>query len=110
MERVISRFGGVAKFVAALKEVDYSLNRNTVYAWRASKKESKNGQDGVIPNRHMPMIMEAARWAGVILTESDLDPRRHLSEAEEELKTEKFPSHSHVHRMKNKEKLNDKSS
>ena len=63
MERVISRFGGVAKFVAALKDVDYPLNRNTVYGWRASKAENKNGQDGVIPNRHIPMIMEAAKWA-----------------------------------------------
>ena len=84
-ERVYLKFGGpsqLAKALTALSQYDpggtgqtnEELKRATcsVYRWNYSKH--RNGSEGVIPTRAVPLVAKAARLWGVLLDESDFLP------------------------------------
>ena len=72
-QRIFAKFGGVSKLVNALADVGAKRDRTTVYRWNHAK--AKGGTGGLIPTEAWPDVTAAARWAGVILTAEDCDPR-----------------------------------
>lgn len=65
---VLRRFGG-PRAVAAI--VGLSVSR--VYRW--TRPRDCGGTDGLIPAKHQPVLLAAARARGIRLTPADLVPR-----------------------------------
>lgn len=65
-EKVISRFGGSTKLAALL-----GVSRVTIYRWMQPRPV---GTDGVIPSSKVPLLIDAAREAGIDLTDVDWSP------------------------------------
>lgn len=72
--RVFYRFGGLARTVAALKDLgpEHERTRCTLYRWTYPK--SRNGTGGLIPAPALPSILAAARLQGVVIRPEDLYP------------------------------------
>ncbi|WP_439580188.1 hypothetical protein [Elioraea sp.] len=68
-EIVLRRFGG-ADAVAAI----VSLSASRVYRW--TRPRARGGTDGLIPAKHQPVLLAAARARGIRLTPADLVPLR----------------------------------
>jgi hypothetical protein len=70
MGRVIAKFGGAAALARALCLVDKNSTPKAVsrrvYRWKLREH---------IPLHAIPMVTEAARLDGVLLTPEDIDPR-----------------------------------
>jgi hypothetical protein len=73
-ERVITKFGGVARLLALFEAMGCPRTKKTVYNWLWPKSK-KSGTGGIIPAHNWPDILNAARLEGVILTPEDMDPR-----------------------------------
>lgn len=50
-----------------------TLSKIRIYKWMYPR--AKNGGGGIIPVKAYDKIFRAAKYAGIILTSSDLDPR-----------------------------------
>lgn len=68
-EIVLRRFGG-PRAVAAI----VGLSASRVYRW--TRPRERGGTDGLIPAKHQPVLLAAARACGIRLTPADLVPRR----------------------------------
>lgn len=73
---VISKLGGIAQVVEAT-----GVHRTRVYSWRRAKAD--RGTDGLIPQKHHPVLLDFARKRGVPLTADDFLPPHTSSEAAE---------------------------
>lgn len=71
-ERVINKFGGAKRLLAALKAVGFPKNPATVYRWLYPRE--KGGTGGIIPTKAWPDILTAARIEGIFLTAEDVGP------------------------------------
>lgn len=71
--RVFLKFGGVPNLFEALKVVQRPRQMQAMYKWLYPK--DKGGSDGMIPINAMSDILLAARYAGIVLSSEDLDPR-----------------------------------
>lgn len=70
-QRVIDAFGGVAQLHHALVRACGEVrSKKQIYCWMYSR--DRGGTGGVIPHWMIPAIRNAARVAGVRLTERDL--------------------------------------
>uniref|UniRef100_UPI00384E1C44 carph-isopro domain-containing protein n=1 Tax=Celeribacter naphthalenivorans TaxID=1614694 RepID=UPI00384E1C44 len=65
--KIISKLGGAAK-VAAIAGV----HRTRVYKWMRAQEDGGTG--GIIPQRHIPKIISAAKEMGIELTGDDFLP------------------------------------
>lgn len=72
-ERVIKRFGGAYKLAKLLVGTAEPRTPSSVYRWTYAKE--KGGTGGVVPARLWPHLFEAARMAGILVTDEDTDPR-----------------------------------
>lgn len=72
-ERIFRRFGGPSELVRLLEEVGDRRNKSSVYRWAHARKDG--GTSGRIPTLAWPSIIKAARYAGIVLTPEDMDPR-----------------------------------
>ena len=70
--RIIAKFGGPYKLVAALAEIGHRVAPMTVYRWTYA---APRGTGGLIPREHIGAIESAAFIAGYELTAADWDPR-----------------------------------
>jgi hypothetical protein len=65
---IIKRLGGPSE-VAKIADV----HRTRVYGWMRPK--SAGGTGGIIPFRHVPLLIEAARSKGIVMSADDFLPR-----------------------------------
>jgi hypothetical protein len=71
--RVIHKFGGVRNLAIALSNVGKRYNPSSIYRWTYPRSEG--GAGGVIPTKALPDVHLAARLEGILLDNSDFDPR-----------------------------------
>lgn len=71
-ERVIRRFGGPKQLVDAINASGGKKNLSSIYRWQYPKE--KGGTGGVIPTAAWPLILDAAKFAGIVLRQEDFDP------------------------------------
>lgn len=71
--KVIARFGGEARLVAALAAINEPISRITVYRWNYSRPY---GTDGMVPSSAVERVQRAARQEGIFLTPADWLPER----------------------------------
>jgi len=77
-KRIFDLFGGVRRFRDALElaaELDPTIetrSREQLYRWMQPR--DRGGTDGLIPTRALPLVVAAARVAGVKLTLEELLP------------------------------------
>lgn len=71
--RVIDKFGSCAKLCAALKQIGRGRDISSIYRWTAPYH--LGGTDGIIPTSAWPDVLAAARYAGIVITPEDFDPR-----------------------------------
>lgn len=64
---IIQALGGAAQVASIV-----GVHRTRVYRWM--KSQADGGTGGIIPQRHIPKIMAAAKVAGVNLTGDDFLP------------------------------------
>lgn len=64
-EVVIARFGGADKVAAAL-----GLSPSRVYRW--TRPRARGGTDGLIPAKHQPVLLAAARRRRIALEPAEL--------------------------------------
>lgn len=72
-ERLIRRFGGAQRLVSILKAIGHPMRPSAIYKWTYPKE--KGGTGGIIPTRAWPLLMLAARYEGVVITQDETDPR-----------------------------------
>lgn len=72
-ERVIARFGGAYQLAKALARAGTPWHPCSVYRWNYPKE--KHGTGGIVPSNAWPAILNAARLAGIMITQEDTDPR-----------------------------------
>lgn len=72
--RVAAKFGGIRALARALEKAGCPRDAANVYRWTYPKAR-KGGTGGLIPSSAMPLVLEAARLDGVLLTAEDIDPR-----------------------------------
>lgn len=71
-ERIIAKFGGVPALCEALAVTGHPRNRSTIYKWLYRKSKSGHGgTGGIIPLDAMAAVLEAAKYAGIELTDDD---------------------------------------
>jgi len=73
-ERIIDKFGSVARLLLLLREIEPSRFRHpsTLYRWRYPR--SKGGTGGLVPTSDLALVIKAAKLDGIFLTEDDLYP------------------------------------
>lgn len=64
-KRVIERFGGIREVARVL-----GLSESRVYRWTLPR--ARGGTDGMIPTKHLPVLLRVARARGIALTAADL--------------------------------------
>lgn len=73
---IIDKFGGARELARVLKEFsdnpEHHFAPSTIYRWMYPK--DVGGQGGEIPARHIKLIIRAARFAGILLTDKDIYP------------------------------------
>lgn len=69
-QRIVARFGGARKLVAALLAIGEAVAVETVYRWMYPHSNPA----GVIPARQVDKIVRAAYHAGINLTDRDWSP------------------------------------
>ena len=72
-EHIISKFGGIDRLEALLKEIGTPKHKTTINRWLYPKGRS-SGTGGVIPTKAWPDIIRAARLDGILLTPDDFFP------------------------------------
>jgi hypothetical protein len=72
-QRIIDRFGGIAKLRDALAAVGKPRDISSVYRW--TQPQGRHGTGGIIPTSAWPDILLAARKAGIVITEDLYDLR-----------------------------------
>lgn len=75
-EKIIKKFGSIRLLRSCLEAVvgKDAPSLSTIYRWLYPRE--KGGTDGQIPTRNIPHIMQAARYAGVMLEPQDFYPQR----------------------------------
>lgn len=73
-ERIIAKFGGVKELHAIFRELNCERTIQTIYKWTKPKGKSQ-GTGGFIPPKDWNDLWRAARYAGVVITSEDMDPR-----------------------------------
>lgn len=71
--RVLMKFGGPSKFHEILIESGSTLSKIRIYKWMYPR--ARGGGGGIIPVKAYDKIFRAAKYAGILLTSADLDPR-----------------------------------
>lgn len=73
-ERIIDKFGGVMKLVRLLNQIDpeNTITPSSVYRW--NYPTNKYGTGGIIPIKHIPNILKAARLEGIFIDVNELYP------------------------------------
>jgi hypothetical protein len=66
---IIRKFGGDSALGAII-----GLDRAAVWKWRQPRAAPCRGGDGVIPQRHIPALLDAARARDIALTAADFLP------------------------------------
>lgn len=76
--RVIKKFGGARNLMRLLEQVDpdNAINPSSIYRWTYPKE--KGGTGGVIPTRALPILIRAARYAGIFIDIEDLYPAKRV--------------------------------
>lgn len=95
-ERIIRKFGNPRDLARALEAVGHSINPSSVYRW-VYDKSTPSGTGGTIPTRLWPKIIEAARYAGILLTDEDFNPKPQI-EKQQTILAEKGPD-GHFYRF-----------
>lgn len=72
-DRIIKKFGGAIKLGLALKKIGCGRSLSSIHKWTYPKE--KGGTNGLIPNAVLFDIVQAAKVAGIKLTDEDLDFR-----------------------------------
>lgn len=75
-ERIIEKFGGVPSLRRVMLECypDHApVDKTAYYKW-TYPREGGRGTGGIIPTGMLPLVMGAARHAGILLTAEDLYP------------------------------------
>lgn len=70
-ERLFAKFGGAARFIAALERVGARRNKATIYKWTYPHPKGRGGR---VPTTAWPDILLAARANGILLTPDDMRP------------------------------------
>lgn len=72
-ERIIAKFGGPKELYTIFKELGVPRALPTIYKWTHAKEDGGTG--GLIPTSVWHDLWRAARYAGVVISSEDMDPR-----------------------------------